>query len=220
MKKSFRLPLKKKDPFLEKFHFFFIWFVRITLLIALYRSIISENWHVLEIVLLALMLTFLALFFERRYKIDIPIEFEISMVLLIYGSIFLGEIKGYYSTFWWWDLVLHTLTGIIVGLVGFLILLTLYKRKRIIAAPASIAVLSFSIAAAIGGVWEILEFSMDQLFGFNMQKSGLVDTMWDIIVNNIGALLAALVGYLYLKRGETPIISRIVKRFKKENPRL
>ncbi len=220
MKKSFRLPLKKKDPFLEKFHFFFLWFVRITLLLSLYRSILSENWFVLGISVFALMLTFLVLLIERRYKIDIPIEFEIGIVLLIYGSIVLGELRGYYAAFWWWDLILHTLTGVIVGLVGFLILLTLYRRKQVIASPASIALFSFSLAAAIGGLWEIFEFGMDQLFGLNMQKSGLRDTMWDIIVNSIGALLASLTGYFYLKSGEAPLISRIVHRFKRENPRI
>lgn len=220
VKKSLRPPLAKKDPFLEKFHFFFLWFVRITLLLALGRSVVSENWYVLGITLFALMLTFLFLLIERYYKIDIPIEFEIGIVLLIYGSIFLGELKGYYAEFWWWDLVLHTLTGVIVGLIGFLILLILYRRKHVIAAPVSIALFSFSLAAAIGGIWEIFEFGMDQLFGLNMQKSGLVDTMWDLIVNNMGALLASLTGYFYLKSGEAPLISRIVHRFKRENPRI
>ena len=79
MKKQFKLPLKKKDLFLKKFHFFFLWFVRFTLLIALYRAVISENWYVLGIILFALLLTFFAFFIEKRYKIDIPIEFEIFM---------------------------------------------------------------------------------------------------------------------------------------------
>jgi len=218
MKKSIKPPLGKKDPLLEKFHFFFVWFVRITLLIALFRALISENWYVFGIVLFALLLTFFAFIIEKRYKIDIPIEFEIGIVLLIYGSIFLGELRGYYTTFWWWDIVLHTLTGVIVGLVGFLVLLTLYRRKRVIAAPFSIALFSFSLAAAIGGIWEIFEFGMDQLFGLNMQKSGLMDTMFDIIVNDVGAFLSSLLGYFYLKGGEVPILSRIIRRFKKENP--
>ena len=61
---------------------------------------------------------------------------------------------------------------------------------------------------------------MDRFFGLNMQKSGLVDTMGDIIVNDIGALFASLLGYFYLKGGEISFINRIVQRFKKENPRI
>ncbi len=220
MKKTIVPPLRKNDPFLEKFHFFFTWFVRLTLLAAIYRSLLLGNWHVLGVALSALALTFLALFIERYYKIDIPIEFEIGIVFLLYGSIFLGELKGYYATFWWWDLALHTLTGIIVGAIGFLALLILYRRKRITAAPISIAIFSFSLAAAVGGLWEIFEFGMDQFFGLNMQKSGLVDTMGDLIVNNFGALVASLTGYIYLKSGQAPIISRIIHRFKRENPHI
>lgn len=220
MKKTIMPPLMKKDPFLEKFHFFFIWFVRFTLALAIYRSILSSNWYIFGIVLLAFILTFLVLFIEKRYDIDIPIEFEIGIVILVYGSIFLGEVKGYYAKFWWWDIVLHTLTGVIIGLIGFIILLVLYRRKKITAAPSSIALFSFSLAAAIGGVWEILEFSMDKIFGLNMQKSGLVDTMWDLIVNNAGALFASLIGYFYLKGGEATLFNRIMKRFKKENPNI
>ena len=249
MKKSIKPPLGKKDPLLEKFHFFFIWFVRITLLIALFRALISENWYIFGIVLFALLLTFFAFIIEKRYKIDIPIEFEIGIVLLIYGSIFLGELRGqafgrfilslfiilpvYVFTTVWLprkeddqrdplrfisvsDLYVPML--VIVGLVGFLVLLTLYRRKRVIAAPFSIALFSFSLAAAIGGIWEIFEFGMDQLFGLNMQKSGLMDTMFDIIVNDVGAFLSSLLGYFYLKGGEVPILSRIIRRFKKENP--
>ncbi|MEK6909235.1 MAG: hypothetical protein AABX23_04245 [Nanoarchaeota archaeon] len=141
-------------------------------------------------------------------------------MLLIYCSIFLGELRGYYSSFWWWDLGLHTITGVIIGLVGFLILLILYRNRNIVAAPGSIAIFSFSLAAAIGGIWEIFEFGMDQFFGLNMQKSGLVDTMGDLIVNNIGALFSSLVGYFYIKFGQIAFLDRIIKRFKKENPRI
>ena len=58
MKKSIRPPLRRKDLILEKFHFFFIWFVRITLLIAFYRSVFTLNWYVLGMTLFALLLTF------------------------------------------------------------------------------------------------------------------------------------------------------------------
>ena len=42
---------------------------------------------------------------------------------------------------------------------------------------------------------EIFEFAMAQLFDFNMQKSGLVDTMWNFIVYTLSVLTAAITGY-------------------------
>ena len=44
----------------------------------------------------------------------------------------------------------------------------------------------------IGVIWEIFEFSLDYVIGLNMQKSGLVDTMGDLIVNSIGSLFVAI----------------------------
>jgi uncharacterized membrane protein YjdF len=59
-----------------------------------------------------------------------------------------------------------------------------------------IAFLSFCVAMAIGGIWEIFEFAMDQVFGMNMQKSGLIDPMWDLIVDALGPLFSVTTGYL------------------------
>ena len=44
--------------------------------------------------------------------------------------------------------------------------------------------------------------------------------MWDIIVNNVGALITSIIGFIYLKFGEAPVVSHMVKRFKKDNPRM
>ena len=67
-----------------------------------------------------------------------------------------------------------------------------------------VAMFSFCFAVSIGAVWEIYEFSFDGLLGLNMQKflladgtplvgrAALTDTMKDIIVDTIGALIASL----------------------------
>ena len=63
----------------------------------------------------------------------------------------------------------------------------------------------------MGAVWEIYEFTMDSVFGTNMQKymldngtaligqAALQDTMKDIIVDAIGALVMSTIGYISLK---------------------
>ena len=60
---------------------------------------------------------------------------------------------------------------------------------------------------------------MDQIFGLNMQKSGLIDTMWDLIVDSIGALLTSLVGYFYIRGKKLPLFTRFLQKFSKENPK-
>jgi len=76
----------------------------------------------------------------------------------------------------------------------------------------------FFFAVAIGAVWEIFEFSRDQIFGFIMQKSGLIDTMWDLIVDSAGALIASISGYFYIKKREIFLFGKVFKRFESENP--
>ncbi|MGM0404451.1 MAG: hypothetical protein ACQEQN_12110 [Thermodesulfobacteriota bacterium] len=79
-------------------------------------------------------------------------------------------------------------------------------------------------AVAIGTFWEIFEFFMDQLFGFNMQKpmmgdpSGLTDTMWDMIVNAIGAFIISFTGLWYLKCKQSFFVRNWIRNFIERNP--
>jgi hypothetical protein len=72
----------------------------------------------------------------------------------------------------------------------------------------------------IGVVWEIFEFAMDQTFGLNMQKSGLMDTMEDLIVDCIGAAVGCSVGFVYLKGFKGGPLSATVREFVRKNGRL
>ena len=92
-------------------------------------------------------------------------------------------------------------------------LFILYNTNKIKAEPFTIAIFSFSFALAIGTIWEIFEFGIDNFFGLNMQKSGLVDTMWDLIVNSFGALFTSIIGFIYLKGGKTYLFDKLLKRF-------
>jgi len=204
----------------EKTHLIISNAIRLILLLAVISSIINSQWTVLFVSCLAFVLTFLPALIERNYKIDLPVEFELVIVIFIYAAIFLGGVKDYYTVYWWWDVVLHISSGLVLGFAGFLILYSLYFGKKIQASPRTIALFSFCFAVALGAMWEIFEFAMDGFFGVGMQKSGLVDTMWDLIVDSGGALLTSIIGYIYLKGGKTRLFERLLKRFVKYNPQL
>ena len=205
---------------LEKMQFVFSNLIRITIIIALIGAALNSRWTVVFVSTLALILTFLPAMIERNYRLSLPAEFEIIMVFFIYSSLFLGEVHDYYTRFWWWDIVLHTGSGLAVGFIGFLILFILYDERKIRAKPISIAIFTFCFGLAIGALWEIFEFGMDNAFGLNMQKSGLTDTMWDLIVDAGGALVSAMIGFIYLKGGKTRLFKRLMLKFMQENPRL
>jgi hypothetical protein len=83
-----------------------------------------------------------------------------------------------------------------------------------------VALFAFMFALGLGALWEIFEFAMDSIFGLNMQKSGLVDTMWDLIVDTVGALIIALLGFSYLSKARNvSFLERWIARFIQDNRR-
>lgn len=202
---------------IQKYINYFVW---ITLIAAGVFSFFTARWTVLFVSVLAFVLTLVPSVFERWYKIDIPVEFEVLIVVFVYAALFLGEVGNFYARFWWWDILLHGISALAFGMIGFVILFILYKKGKVRANPIWIAIFAFSFAVAIGAIWEIFEFGMDQLFGFNMQKSGLIDTMWDLIMDSLGAFLASLMGYFYLKGERRFSFARLMGDFIEENPDL
>jgi hypothetical protein len=187
----------------EKTQLVLIILMQVAFLGAIALSIYEKSWIALFIAILALIAVWLPSALEKNFDVHLPLEFEFILNLFIYGSIFLGEIHGFYTLFWWWDVVLHAMSGVAFGFIGFLILFSLYKSKRFQASPFLIAVFAFSFALALGTLWEIFEFFMDSFFALNMQKSGLVDTMTDLIVNAVGAIVVSISGYAYMKNRKT-----------------
>jgi hypothetical protein len=177
----------------------------LTLTLAIIDSIIQKNWIVLFTSILTLILVLIPIFFHKKYPIKLSKGFEIIIVIFIYASIFLGEVKGFYEYFWWWDLVLHATSAIVFAFIGFTILFLMYSKQNIQAKPVILAIFAFTFAIAIGTIWEIFEFTMDQLFNLHMQKSGLIDTMIDLIVDVIGALFSSIITFFYFKKKKKPI---------------
>ena len=87
--------------------------------------------------------------------------------------------------------MLHTTSGIILKL-----------------SPFFVVMFAFCFAVTMGVFWEFFEFSADRILGTNMQKfrfpelgqDGLVDTMTDLFVDAVGALITSIVGYFYIQK--------------------
>ena len=202
--------------------------LRLTIVAGIMLEIGEGLWLNVALATLILLSTFLPALFARRINVHIPPEFEVLTIAFIFASLFLGEARDYYSRFWWWDIALHTTSGGLLGVLGLLLVYVLNETPRIDLhmRPAFVALFAFCFALAVGAAWEIFEFSMDQFFGMNMQKpmlgdpSGLTDTMVDLMVDALGALLVAVAGYFYMARGNESIIDRGIRRFIARNPRL
>jgi len=208
MKKFFSL-LPKKDRVL----LYISWVVKIAILLVFIGAIVQGQLLVVFLSGLVLIISFLPSMINHTFKIVLPPEFETVFALFLYASFVLGELKDYYFKYPWWDLMLHSLSAIMIGLVGFIIVYSFYYTHKVVFSPIFASVFSLSFALAIGVLWEIFEFTIDSNFGTSMQKSGLVDTMWDLIVDFFGALIISVSGYFYLKGGDSFLMEKFVKKF-------
>lgn len=178
---------------------------------------------------LAIMLAILApTLLHRRLPVRIPAEFHVLALLFSFAALFLGEVRSYYQRIWWWDIALHASSGLLLGILGFLLVYILNESQRVEMhmRPRFVAFFAFLFAVAVGAIWEIFEFAMDSLFGMNMQKpmlgdpSGLTDTMWDLIVDTLGAATISIIGWVYMRRSRRSFIGHWINKFIEFNPHL
>lgn len=198
------------------------------LLLEIAAAIWETQWQTAFITTGIVVITLVPLLMEKKFRVYIPAEFEVLAIAFVFAALFLGEVRGYYTRFWWWDIALHTSSGLLLGMIGFLLvhLLNEIEDIELHMKPGFVAFFAFLFAVGIGTLWEIFEFSMDSLFGFDMQKtmwgdtSGLTDTMWDLIVDALGALVISILGYGYLKSNITEsFLERWIRKFIRNNPR-
>lgn len=195
-------------------------FLQGTLIVAAGRAIFDGNWLVLFISLATLVVMRLPQFIEKWYQLSLPLEFELAITFFIYATLFLGEVENFYNRFWWWDAFLHGGSAIGFGMIAFFILYSFYATKKLRASAFAIALFSFTFSVAIGALWEIFEFLMDATLNTNMQRSGLIDTMGDMMMNSLGALVTSIAGFAYIKGGKTQVFATLIDRFIEHNPSL
>lgn len=158
---------------------------------------------------------------KTQFGAGIPAEIQIFAMLFVFATIFLGEVHDFYERFWWWDLALHATSGILLGLLGFLVVYLMNESEKVdlYMRPSFVALFAFAFAVMLGALWEVFEFAMDELAGLTMQKpmlgdpSGLTDTMWDLIVDIIGAGTMSLASLAYMRRARHERTDHWLRRY-------
>lgn len=190
------------------------------LILAAAAAAYEGRWSLTFVALATLSLALAPLFLARRLDITLPLPFVTAVTIFVIASIFMGEAFDFYERFWWWDIALHGSSAIGFGLVGFIFVLMMFEGDRFAAPPWAMCLMAFGLAVTVGACWEIFEYAMDQWFGLNMQKSGLRDTMGDLIVDVIGAALASWLGYVYLRAKDPSFWTWPIDRFVALNKKL
>lgn len=132
-------------------------------------------------------LTFITLILPRVLckiaKIKLSPFLNFMIVGFIFISMFLAKVNNFYAIPNW-DTFLHTLSGILTFILGYMLFLYLNNYKTNNVNPLVIVVFAMIFGIACTAVWEMWEFFTDQTFGLDAQVS-LFDTMKDIITGSI-----------------------------------
>jgi len=161
-----------------------------------------------------LVILFLPSAIEHKFKITFFNGLHILYVLFLFSSIILGQVRGYYNRFFHWDTVLHALSGGMLATFGFCIIDIINKNEKINLGLSDgfMSFFAFCFAVMLDTFWEIIEFFMDAFMDLNMQQYKLpdgtilighyavVDTMKDLIVDVLGALVVSIIGYILFRR--------------------
>jgi hypothetical protein len=212
----------------SRLHLLILAVLELTMAAELVALIGRGRWMQVFITLLLMAILAAPALLPRRMPVAIPSEIQIFAALFIFATLFLGEVADFYRRIWWWDLALHGSSGVLLGLSGFLIVYVLNQNEMVDVSmrPSFVALFAFFFSVGIGAVWEIFEFAMDQLAGTDMQKamlddpSGLTDTMWDLIVDTLGAAVMALLGWLYMRRARRERTDHWLRRFVEKHPHI
>ena len=222
--------------------------LRLLVILVMVAQFFNGNFENVFLCILTLILFLLPTIFEKSLQIDLPNALEIIILLFIFAAEILGEIRAFYTTFAYWDTMLHTINGFLCAAIGFSLvdMCNRHKRVSLSLSPVYMAIVAFCFSMTIGVLWEFFECTVDQFFLLDMQKDtvvnvissvnldptggntpiaikgitdvivvcgdeqiplgvggyldiGILDTMKDLWVNFIGAVVFSIVGYFYVK---------------------
>ena len=214
------------SPAARRAHLAILALLQLVMAVHLVLLLVRGEWPQAVFVAGIMALTLAPVLF--RMPVELPSEMQIVAVLFVFATLFLGEVRDWYDRFWWWDAALHTTSGLLLGMLGFMFVYILNEDRNVDLhmRPSFVALFAFFFAVGIGAIWEIFEFAMDSYFGTNMQPatandpSGLTDTVQDLIVDTVGAAVVALGGWRYLARARKPHVDDWARRFIERNPKL
>jgi hypothetical protein len=217
--------MNEHDSRHQRFYVGFTLLIQAWLLLALVLFCLRRDWENVFLTLSVIGLTLIPAFVWRRYRVYLPPELQLISAAFIFLSLFLGSARDYYYRFWWWDIVLHTGSGFLLGIVGFVAIYLLNHTDRLPqeVRPAFRCFFGVTFAVTLGVLWEIFEFAVDSMWpDVNMQsnETGVADTMYDLIVDTLGAVVVALMGWAYYKSGRYSFLAGGIRQFIDKNPRL
>lgn len=128
----------------------------------------------------------------RLLKLEPNYWYYSLFIIFVFFAAIVGSANKFYNKFWWYDLVIHHLSGYVTS---YLFYLFLQKRVK---TTFNIKLLLMNLGnISVATLWELYEFSLLVFFNYDAirNKSGVYDTMSDILVCLIAGLVMTLILY-------------------------
>lgn len=151
---------------------------------------------------------------KKRLNIEMPWILFTIIVVFCFSGLILGDALNMYQKLPWWDDLLHIESGVLLVAIGLWLLrvATAENDKPVRFNKWFLAIYLVMLSLGFATFWEVIEFSLDDLFGFNTQQfmatttgsivvktdvplcghAALCDTMMDLSYTLIGAVPAAI----------------------------
>ena len=159
--------------------------LRVLVIAVAVLKFFNGDYEAVFLCILTLLLLLAPAFVQVRFRIELPSALEVIVLVFVFAAEILGEISSFYEIFPFWDTVLHTMNGFLAAAIGFSLvdLLNRSDRVKFELSPLYLAIVSFCFSMTIGVVWEFFEFSMDMMFGFDMQKDAVVHSISSVMLD-------------------------------------
>lgn len=181
------------------FNFITVIFITVLTLTLFSNVYFNGGDKVFRILLTAIVVLIVRVLFKKTFLSKYTLAY-ISIMIFIFMSMYMGNILNIYSVINFYDKILHFISGIISGIIGFAVYEHFTKKYIDKLDLKFLIIFIFVFSVAIAGCWEMWEFYTDKIFGFHSQNNSLSDTMMDIICGTIGGIFSMIPIRLMLKK--------------------
>jgi len=150
---------------MKKFNFIYIVLLKILTFVLILNNFNNLFSIISIIVILVLSILY---FFLKKYKFILFIDSIFSLI------IFTKSFNTLYKDIPLWDTIMHSLTGFFM----VILVIILYKYKKIILPKFVIILLAFCFSLTVGTMFEIYEYTMDKVFKYDMQRDMFISNIY------------------------------------------
>lgn len=192
-----------------------IYGIRILLILNMLYLGCTRQWLQVLIVFSALAVSFVPDLLNYITHVRLTQFMNYFFIVFIILAQWCGTYLRAYDRISWWDVFLHGLSALVVGLGGLVVLklcdeeLIIFKSKKY----GLISMMIFFTISSSAVFWEIFEFIGDVFFGTNAQLGSLSDTMEDMLICVIVGIAFSLWIYISLRREKNNFVTRQIDEF-------